>query len=210
MRSSSSCDCWGSVDGWCQCLPCVLQSYSQMLWYKRISPFNPHFWDLGTLFCISGALAIFLSGRCGCLAYLVAFGMAAHGRVQILPVYSWIPSKLRDRDAKSSSTLHPTCSWTRALAVASQPSMEHLNYLLMIPGSTFQPHGLDPGFLSISPDAPRFKAALNCFPEPLVYLCIPHHSSGVPSITQAAYSCYKSLLSDCCMQNLGMHRYMTS
>lgn len=181
-----------------------------MLWYKRISSFNPQSWDLVTLFCISWALAIFLSGRCGYLARLVAFGMAVHGRVQVLPVYSWLPPKLRDGDAKSGSTLHPTCSWTRAWAVASQPSMEHLNYLLMVPSSTFQPHGFDPGFLSISPDAPRFKAALKSVPEPLVYLCVPHLSFGVPRIAQAAYSCCKLLLSDCCMQNLGMHRYMTS
>lgn len=210
MSSSSSCDCSGSVGRWCQYLPCVLQSHPQLLWYKRISSFNPHCWDLGTLFCISMALAVFLSGRCGCLAHLVAFGMAVHGRVQILPVYSWIPSKSRDRDAKSGSTLHPTCSWTRAWAVALQPSTEHLNYLLMVPVSTFQPHGLDPGLLSISPDASRFKAALKCFPEPIIYLCIPHHIFGVPRIAQAAYSCYKLLLSDCCMQNLGMHWYMTS
>lgn len=88
--------------------------------------------------------------------------------------------------------------------------MEHLNYLLMVPASTSQPHGLDPGFLSISPGASTFKASLKCFPEPLIYLCIPRHSFGVPRITQAAYSRYKLLLSDCCMQNLGMHRYMTS
>lgn len=96
MSGSSSCDCSGSVGGWCQYLPCVLQSHPQMLWYKRISSFNPHCWDLGTLFCISRALAIFLPGRCGCLAHLVAFGMAVYGRVQILPVCSWIPSKLKE------------------------------------------------------------------------------------------------------------------
>ena len=115
-------------------------------------------------------LFIFLSGRLGCFTHVVAFGMAAHGWVQVLSRDPSSPEPLpvlRDRDAKSGSTLHPVRSRPRASAAVSQPSAEHINRWLTVPGSTFQPRGLDPpnrhpGFRSISPGAPRFKAALNC------------------------------------------------